>query len=479
MTSTAPLAGYLRVSAGAAERTEAGTLHSPDWQRSKIEHLGRQVIFHEPELDVTGSKAKRPILDKILAGIEDGTYSGLAVANLDRLSRLSPRDRIDLFERIEAAGGVVVSASENLDPSTPEGRFARDVFLGVARMQWERYRDNYQRAKQHAHDNGMRLGPTPLGYTRTPEGKLAIDKTEAELVRALFHVCATEGLAATVRHYRAHAPAHTTGKRAGKQRNVNHARTRAIITNRVYLGEQHFAGFPSILDAHPPIIKPHEYDAAQAALKPIGHRSTSAEFPLSGLVFCGTCGNHMSGARGYDNRRCYRCVAGVSNFKGERCPRPVVVVAQNLEDHLRQLLADGVGNVELEQIDNTDYDAIAAVADEAEAEYKAYRIHERANAPGYAEGLAIRERAWLDAQARKVEVASELARQGQILAAPEAILGSDGPTLRSHVTDTGIRPIILPSGRGSGHRLSLADRVVFDDPSATMPAAQVTAQSGK
>lgn len=470
---TAPLAGYLRVSARAGERDDQGKLHSPDWQRQKIERMGLHVVFHDPELDVSGSKTKRRILETILEGVENGTYSGIAIDKLDRLSRLAPRERIDLFERIETAGGTVVSASENIDPTTPEGRFARDVFLGVARMQWERYRDNYQRAKQHAHDQGMRLGPTPLGYTRTPEGKLAINKQEAELVRTMFHVCATEGMTATVRHYRAHAPTHKTGKRAGKHRNITHDRTRYIITNRVYLGEERFAGFPTIT-AWPAIVTQLEFDAAQSAIQPTHNRAPSAKYPLSGLLDCGTCGTHMTGARGYDNRRCYRCTASYANHRGKPCPGPVVIVADNIENHLRELLAASVSDRALEQIDSTDYDTLAEQAAADRAELEAFVIHVPATTPGYAEGITARETRASESEARRVQAAATLTKRGQIILTPDAILGSDGPTLRALVTNTGIRPTVLRSGRGTGHRLSLADRVVFpetaDNPSATMPA---------
>ena len=57
----------------------------------------------------SGSKAKRPILDIIIKRVKAGDLGGIVVAKLDRLSRLSPRDRVAVFEEIESAGGVVLS----------------------------------------------------------------------------------------------------------------------------------------------------------------------------------------------------------------------------------------------------------------------------------------------------------------------------------------------------------------------------------
>jgi hypothetical protein len=69
---------------------------------------------------VSGSKAKRPILEAAIERVEAGKTAGIVVARLDRLARLIPSERIALLERVEAAGGIVLSASENIDASTPE-----------------------------------------------------------------------------------------------------------------------------------------------------------------------------------------------------------------------------------------------------------------------------------------------------------------------------------------------------------------------
>jgi site-specific DNA recombinase len=132
---------------------------------------------------VSGSRAKRPVLDQIIEGVKAGRLGGLVVAKLDRLSRMPPKERVLLFEEIEDAGGVILSAGEQLDPSTPEGRFARDVFLGVARMQWERYREGFERAKESAIADGIPIVNRPaVGYRRAGR-KLALDEHAAPVVR--------------------------------------------------------------------------------------------------------------------------------------------------------------------------------------------------------------------------------------------------------------------------------------------------------
>ena len=140
-------AAYVRVS----RKGERDELRSPDFQQNAIRSYaaaqGFDVEWLPPEIDVSGSKANRPVLDEAIARIEAGELDGLVIWRLDRLSRLPARQRVELFARIEDAGGSIKSTQEQLDPSTPEGRFTREVFLGIARMQWERYSEGWDVAK--------------------------------------------------------------------------------------------------------------------------------------------------------------------------------------------------------------------------------------------------------------------------------------------------------------------------------------------
>src|SRR5262245_32367179 len=98
------LAEYARVSRVGAREDER--LRSPDFQRELIRsRLGEHKLVPYPaELDVSGGKPVRAILDSIIAAIEAGELDGIGVAKLDRLARLAPKDRVELIDRIESAG---------------------------------------------------------------------------------------------------------------------------------------------------------------------------------------------------------------------------------------------------------------------------------------------------------------------------------------------------------------------------------------
>src|SRR3954447_26964185 len=107
--------GYARVSR-VGERDER--LRSPEYQAERIIDAAKrervEVELLPPELDVSGGKESRAILDGAIARIESGEVAGRVVARCDRLSRLSMGRALDLLERIESVGGRVISAAEPL-----------------------------------------------------------------------------------------------------------------------------------------------------------------------------------------------------------------------------------------------------------------------------------------------------------------------------------------------------------------------------
>jgi DNA invertase Pin-like site-specific DNA recombinase len=76
-TKTKPLAGYVRVSRKGTR--EDDRFRSPDFQRAAIERYvqleGHTVQWFEPEVDVSGSKPKRAILDEISVASSAGSSS--------------------------------------------------------------------------------------------------------------------------------------------------------------------------------------------------------------------------------------------------------------------------------------------------------------------------------------------------------------------------------------------------------------------
>lgn len=321
-------AGYSRVSR-VGDRAER--LISPELQQQRITEYaggrGIDVELLEPELDVSGGDVERPILDQVLDGIEDGRYSGIIVAQLDRLSRMDILDAVQTVRKIEAAGGTVISVAENFDATTPEGQMGRNVMLAVADMQLGRYKLQFSQAKRRAVENGIWPNSTvAIGYTVTPrkaggDGRLKVDPPAAAKVRKAFEQRAAENTWNVV--------ARTLGMGAsGAMR---------VISNRVYLGEIRHGDLVNPT-AHEPIVDLDLFERANRALGPRPPRSRLGPRAslLTGLVRCGGCSHAMSPTTDKDGVWIYRCMSRVK--ASGKCASPALVAQHLVDEHVQAVV---------------------------------------------------------------------------------------------------------------------------------------------
>lgn len=102
--------GYIRVSK--VNEREGERFISPLVQRETIERWaqlhGAVVCELFEELDESGARADRPLLERALSRVEQGQSSGIVVSRLDRFGR-SLLDGLAAIERISRAGGTFVA----------------------------------------------------------------------------------------------------------------------------------------------------------------------------------------------------------------------------------------------------------------------------------------------------------------------------------------------------------------------------------
>jgi DNA invertase Pin-like site-specific DNA recombinase len=120
-------------------------------QVGALKAAGAGTIFREK---VSGDRADRPQLAKLMAGLEAGDV--VAVTKLDRLGR-STRELLDLIDRIGKAGASFRSLGDPLwDTSSPQGRLLSTLLASIAefrarahsRTHWRRPKARYGRRKR-------------------------------------------------------------------------------------------------------------------------------------------------------------------------------------------------------------------------------------------------------------------------------------------------------------------------------------------
>lgn len=293
-------------------------LISPEMQAQRImayaDGRGLEVEMLEPELDVSGAKVRRPILEQALERIDRGEAEGIIVATLDRLSRMSMSDALRTIERIEAGGGQVIAVAENFDASTPEGRMVRNIHLSIGAAGRERSAEHLAGAKRRAVEHGIwPVSTIPRGYAKGHDRRL-IPGEDAAAVKRAFQLRAGG------------AP----WSRVAEELGSGVSGAAKTIKNRVYLGHVELRiGDEHLVnpDAHEPLISRDLWEAAQIA-HPAPARSGHVAL-LAGIVRCASCSRLMSpGDKGY---RCFpRAATG-------DCPAPATISAALLEPHVEEL----------------------------------------------------------------------------------------------------------------------------------------------
>jgi site-specific DNA recombinase len=363
MADQIPAVGYIRVS---MMREEA---ISPELQRAAIEdwaaRRGRRITEWITDLDKTGRNFNRRIRDAITA-VENGTAREIAVWKYSRFGR----DRFGVAEhlaQLEARGGSLQSATEEVDVETATGRLQRGMLLEFNAYESDKIGESWKsvyrwRVKEglppvgrprfgYVRRGRVRSGQDP-GRTRRDPGAAEAYEPDPELgpvLRAMY--------LAYIRGDGGPVIAGRLNERAIPNTYGNPWSGRTVVD---VLDSGFGAGFLRVHDpscrcraparcrnrvmaagAHEPVISREEWEAyrdRRSVIRKVAPANRSPVYPVSGLVRCGHCGAAMtvSGAKRDKGRR-FRC----SRHQHYRdCPGRPSVPLEDLLGAVRGLLAE-------------------------------------------------------------------------------------------------------------------------------------------
>lgn len=102
-------------------------------------------------------------------------------------SRGSAVDALDSIRRLNEAGARLVSVEDNVDGSTPMGRFAIGILTLIAELELERIKENWSTAVREAVGRGIHISARPpTGFKRHESGRLVRNEPEASAIREVF-----------------------------------------------------------------------------------------------------------------------------------------------------------------------------------------------------------------------------------------------------------------------------------------------------
>jgi DNA invertase Pin-like site-specific DNA recombinase len=157
-SSTPRVAIYARVST-------ANNGQDPAMQTRELHEYSRRrgwsVAGEYVDIGISGSKEKRPDLDRLMADAHRRRFDVIVVWKFDRFAR-SVSHLLRALETFRALGIEFVSFSEQLDTSTPAGKLVFTVLGAVAELERSLIGERVRAGMRNARLKGRKIGRPPL-----------------------------------------------------------------------------------------------------------------------------------------------------------------------------------------------------------------------------------------------------------------------------------------------------------------------------
>jgi DNA invertase Pin-like site-specific DNA recombinase len=253
------------------------------------------------------SKGHRPEYRRLLTDIEAGRIQTVIIWTEDRLHR-QVIELAEFLKVCEAADVTrIASVGGELDLSDPDQRAMLYIKAAMAEAEVEKLSLRRRRQEQQAAEQGKRGlgGIRPMGEVWHGKQKVSEERAahERELIReAVRRVIAGDSLRGIVVDWMKRGELTPTGS---KWHNANLRRmllSPRLVGMRLHNGRL----YPGTWD---PIIAVDDYEAVKAILEdPARHKYERGGLPkhlLSGIAYCGLCGNKLYVRKRYNNRIYY------------------------------------------------------------------------------------------------------------------------------------------------------------------------------
>lgn len=139
--------GYIRVS---TEHQETAR------QEQIMKDYGVETIYLEK---LSGKNTDRPQFNKMMNYLREGDT--LYIESISRLSR-SIRDLLKTVDILTEKGVALVSAKENIDTKTPQGRFMLSIFAALSELEREQTLQRQREGIAQAKARGVYKGRKPI-----------------------------------------------------------------------------------------------------------------------------------------------------------------------------------------------------------------------------------------------------------------------------------------------------------------------------
>jgi len=129
--------------------------------RKLAANRGFEVSREYYDRGISGSKARRPGLDAMMADGRRGGFSVVLVAAFDRIAR-STKNFLEIVDELNELGIEFISAREAIDTSGPMGRMFITLVGSIAELERSLIVERIKAGMRRARMEGQKLGRAPL-----------------------------------------------------------------------------------------------------------------------------------------------------------------------------------------------------------------------------------------------------------------------------------------------------------------------------
>lgn len=126
---------------------------------------GFEVVQEYQDWGISGRKARRPGLDKLMADARQRKFSVVLVSAFDRVAR-SVKHFLQVMDEFDSLRIEFVSRRENIDTSGPMGRLFLTLIGSIAELESDLIRERVLAGMRRAKLDGVRIGRTPMDIDR-------------------------------------------------------------------------------------------------------------------------------------------------------------------------------------------------------------------------------------------------------------------------------------------------------------------------
>jgi len=259
---------------------------------SYAQQNGYTIVQTYSDRALTGRTDQRPQFLQMIKDAREGRFCAVLVYALDRFSR-DKYDSARYKHELRACGVRVVSATEPITDN-PSGILIESVFEGLAQYYSAELSQKIRRGYEDNAKKCLACGSVPFGFRRGKDGRYEIHPEEAEVVREIFQrVSAGETYADICRDLNGR------GIKTKHGASWNRSSFNTILSNQRYIGT-YLSKYHVQEDAIPQIVEKELFYKVQTLphSKNGPRRTPNGYYPLTGKLYCGLCGDAMTGTSG-------------------------------------------------------------------------------------------------------------------------------------------------------------------------------------